>query len=146
MRRFSFRLKRVLAVREARERTCEAKLVAARSALSYAENAEQRTRDRAGVCRERLRLALGRPFLADEGGWETEHMLVLCLLAASQRVEAEAAAREVFRRQSELLSARRDRKMLEKIAEKRLAEHLYIVSRHEMREVEDTYRMRREVI
>ncbi len=146
VKRFDFRLKRVLGVRQARERTCEARLTVARSALSSAESAEQRTRDRERICRERLRAALGRPFLPDDGGWESEHMLVLRLLAASQRVEAGAAAREVARRQAELLMARRDRKMLEKIAEKLLAEHLHAANRQETREVEDTYRVRREVI
>ena len=146
LKRFSFSLKRVLGVREARERVCEAQLGLARLALSRAHSAEERTRAHAETSRQRLRLALGQRFSAGDTGWEAERIFILGLLAAAQGAQAAAAAREVARRQNELLSARRERKMLEKIEERRLAEHVFLAGREEAREVEDTYRMRREVI
>ncbi|MDP2858211.1 MAG: hypothetical protein Q8P50_09575 [Bacillota bacterium] len=145
MRRFVFRLERVLDVRKARERVCETRLVAARLALSHAQGQRQNTRARAEASRRRLCLVLGASFSTSAAGWEEEHMSGLDLLERAQNVLVAAASREVAGSQDTLLVARRDRKTLERLRRRRAADHLYRANREDGRELDDMFRARREV-
>jgi len=145
LRRFVFRLERVLGARKARERVCESRLAAARLALYRAQGERQKTRARAETARRRLRLALGQPFSPCDAGWEEENIRGFDLLEKAQGELAVEAEREVGGRQDALLTARRDRKTLEMLKQRRAADHRYQANREETRELDDMFRTRRKV-
>jgi flagellar biosynthesis chaperone FliJ len=72
-------------------------------------------------------------------------MSVLDLLERAQNVLVAAASREVAGSQDTLLAARRDRKTLERLRRRRAADHLYRANREDGRELDDMFRVPREV-
>ena len=146
MRRFRFRLAKVLDARRARERSSEARLLATRLALSRAIGAEEHTGQRMRASRARLETMLAGPLQLAEIEWEGEHLLALGALAAFRREQTRAAERRVHQALDELLSARRERKMLERLSERQFAQHQSLALRQEMLEIEDCFRMRRSAV
>jgi flagellar export protein FliJ len=114
-------------------------------ALASAQDTRERICLRAKAARERLRHEIGRCFSPHDVAWAEEHLSDLGSLEQAQIAVVEDSIKEVARRRDELLAARRDRRALEKLRQRRFSEHRYLMGREEAGELDDMFGSRREV-
>ncbi|MDR2630686.1 MAG: flagellar export protein FliJ [Spirochaetaceae bacterium] len=137
MKRFSFKLEKVLALRVHRERETEIALGRAVGALSLIEhNLEILTREQHKAGEERFSPEYGVTDIL------THDLYIRRLNETQDRLLQEAAAAElkVEEARDEYLDASRDRKVLDKLKEKRQQEYQKEREKEDIKTIDDIYR------
>ena len=137
MKKFNFRLEKVLQLRKFREEECKIALGQAISALNIIENNLKET------AVKRHHAAMNR--FQDTGQITAWEMYILRLDHEAQQLEEQAAKAElvVEERRELYMEASRDLKAIEKLKEKRQLEYRKEMEDYEMSEIDDITASRR---
>lgn len=131
MKKFNFRLQRVMEVRETKEKECQRELALSQEELNRQENLLEKTVAESKRSREGLRQALEKSSNAGRltalDGWrerqEKEHR------AQSDRTRKQKG--EVDRSRKALVQASKEKKILERLRERRRQEHRALTQKEE---------------
>ncbi len=123
MKKFDFRLQRVIEVREVKKKECERKLAQSVEGLREEERQLREAADQSQASHEGLRQALknrsNAGMLASLDGWRRHQEKELHL----QALKTAEQEQEVDRQRSALIQAAKEKKVLDRLREKKLDEY-----------------------
>lgn len=143
MKKFAFRLSKVLRVRQIRERLKEVELGLALTDLAREQHAERLLRDAIDESSQALTRRLSSRFSVAEALLAEAHIVWLKAKAAEQVGRVQKAEVRVHQSQQQLLYARQERKALEKLNDRHKSQYMQAIYVAEQKALDDIKRSER---